>query len=539
MTRVTGAILVLAGLLLAGSHDIRAGEQEQSKHTIVPGAYVGDYTVGMSKDDVLKKLGEPKAIHLGEEEFSPDDLPRRYVLTFGDLSFLIVDGSVEVISVRSPLYYIYASGLRVGDSEEKIQEAYGYRFEREEHDAKDLNNYRDWGMQFEIHKKSRKVIGIDVYEPERTPMILTTLPRFDPDSTSPFQVDLRSRNLTLLDLRNSKHDLMYAVFNDRTSWPAPDRMPSGFDWKRIMELGKNPGLGVRSLHKRGITGRGVRVAIIDQPLLVDHQEYAKRLRFYEEIDLQGRTMPAMHGAGVASIALGKTVGVAPEAELYYIAMHFDYEDTVRRIARSIHRILEVNEQLPRDNKIRVISISNGWSPSHKGYKEVTEVVQRARAAGILVACVSVERVHERFDFGGLGRSPLADPDVFESYEPAFFWTKFFWANRSVPSDPSSSICFSVPIDARTTASETGNDEYFFGPIGGYSWAVPYIAGVYALAVQADPVITPERFWTLAARTGRTIEVQRSGQRKPLGPIVDPVRLICSIEAGESSEVKQE
>ena len=538
MKRATTEILALAGTLFACCGGVWASEQVQPKQLIVPGVSVGDFKLGMSKDDVLTRLGKPCRIFSEGEEFSLDDLPRRYFMAFDDLSFLVVDGSVEVISVRSPLYYIYASGLGVGDSEEKIREAYGYRFEREEHDAKDLNNYRDWGMQFGIHKKNRKVIEIDVYQPERTPMILTTLPRFDPDSTSPFQVDLRSRDLTLLDLRNSKQDLMYAIFNDRTSWPAPDRMPSGFDWKRIMELGKDPGLGVRSLHKRGITGRGVRVAIIDQPLLVDHQEYAERLRFYEEIDLQGRTMPAMHGAGVASIALGKTVGVAPEAELYYTAMHFADENTARRIARSINRILEVNEQLPKDNKIRVISISNGWSPSHEGYEEVTEAAQKARAAGMLVACVCVERVHERFDFGALGRSPLADPDVFESYEPGFFLTKFFWADRSAPSDPSSSIGFWVPMDARTTASETGNDEYFFCPIGGFSWAVPYIAGLYALAVQADSAITPERFWTLAARTGRTIEIERSGERKPLGPIVDPVRLIGTIEAGESSELKQ-
>ena len=86
------------------------------------------------------------------------------------------------------------------------------------------------------------------------------------------------------------------------------------------------------------------------------------------------------------------------------------------------------------------------------------------------------------------------------------------------------------MDSRTTASHTGSDEYAFYRVGGFSWAVPYIAGVYALAAQADPAITPERFWTLAARTGRTIEMEHSGKRKPLGPIVDPVRLIRSIEA---------
>ena len=295
-----------------------------------------------------------------------------------------------MIVVGSPLYK-FANGLGVGDSEEKIKQAFGDDFHLKER-GNDVLTYEDDGLKFEIHKKDRRVMKIDVYQ-GRHPRVLRTLPRFDPDSPgNPFQVDLRSRDLTNLDLRNSIQDLRYAAFNDRTVWPAPDRMSPEFDWKKVMELGRNPGLGVRSLHRKGITGRGVKVAIIDQPLLVDHQEYAKRLRFYEEIDLRGRTDPTMHGAGVASIALGKTVGVAPEAELYYIGMHFSDHNRVRRLVRSINRILEINEQLPKANKIRVISISSGWSPSHKGYKEVTEAAQKARAAGMFAAVGSVAKL---------------------------------------------------------------------------------------------------------------------------------------------------
>jgi hypothetical protein len=40
------------------------------------------------------------------------------------------------------------------------------------------------------------------------------------------------------------------------------------------------------MHAQGITGQGVGIAIIDNPLLVDHEEYAGRLRLYEENGLQ-------------------------------------------------------------------------------------------------------------------------------------------------------------------------------------------------------------------------------------------------------------
>jgi hypothetical protein len=144
-------------------------------------------------------------------------------------------------------------------------------------------------------------------------------------------------------------------------------------------------------------------------------------------------------------------------------------------------------------------------------------------------------LREGFDLGALGRSPLADSDVFESYQPGIFLTKSFWARPSSPSGKS----LWVPMDSRTTASPGATDQYVFYGIGGMSWAVPYVAGVYALAVQADPAITPERFWALAVRTGRTIELNRSGMTKRLGPIVDPVRLIRAIQAGERATLNRQ
>jgi hypothetical protein len=169
---------------------------------------------------------------------------------------------------------------------------------------------------------------------------------------------------------------------------------------------------------------------------------------------------------------------------------------------------------------------------------ITEAVQKARAAGMLVATCSVDLVHEGCDYAGLGRPPLADPDVFESYKPNLWAAESFWAGRYHPYEDSSEGIFFVPLDSRTTASEDGIDEYVFDRCGGFSKAPPYTAGVYALAVQVDPSITPERFWALAAKTGRTIEIERNGKKRRLGPIIDPVALIRSIEAGKLSNLSR-
>jgi hypothetical protein len=546
MKRVTALLLlILLELALTGSRAVRAGQPVPSRHIIVPGVGVGDHTLGMSKDEVLKKLGEPQSIELGEnqvvrrgeEKYSLQNLPSRCTLCFGDVSFWMEDDSVAAIGVGSPLYRL-SNGVGVGNSEQNIRQAFGEDFKPREEMGRKYFCCDAKGFAFATDEKNRAVTEIVVYHPKdpraegpraENRRVLKALPKYDPNSNNPFQVDLRGRDLSKLDLRASLGDLMYAAFDDRTVWPAPERMPGAFDWRKIMELSKNPGLGVRRLHEEGITGRGVRIAIIDQRLLLDHQEYAGRVRLYEEMELPTGRPPEMHGAAVASIALGKTVGVAPEAELYYIAMQFFGGVPLQRLARSVDRIVEVDKQLPKDNKIRVLSISKGWTPSDEGYKDITQAVQKARAAGMLIVCTSVDEVHEGFDFDALGRSPLADPDAFGSYEPGLFRARDFWSHPSSPSG----FVFSVPMDSRTTASPAGIDEYVFYRIGGFSWAVPYIAGVYALVVQADPTITPERFWALAVRTGRTIELKRSGMTKPLGPILDPVRLIRAIQAGET------
>lgn len=358
----------------------------------------------------------------------------------------------------------------------------------------------------------------------------TEVSTYDPNSDQPWQVDLRSYDLSFLDLSDALDDLMHATFDSQTTWPPAERMPSDFDWQRIMGLGKNPGLGVHSLHEQGFTGRGVGLAIIDQTLLVNHQEYADQLRLYEEAEniTEGWLVTQMHGPAVASIAVGKTVGVAPEADLYYIATNVVGADNKRDftyVARSIHRILEVNQQLPAGRKIRVISISVGWSPEETGYTEVTEAVEEANAAGIFVVSSNLEETYN-FKFHGLGRAPLADPDAFESYVPGSFWAKSYSPDAAWLQER-----LLIPMDSRTTASPTGPNDYVFYREGGWSWSIPYIAGVYALVAQVDPAITPDRFWALALETSRTTKIEYSRQTVSFGPILDPAALIKALQQG--------
>ncbi len=529
-------------------------------------------------DDVIRIFGSPQSYAFEGKTFTRDNLPQIYVARYpNDFGVLMNGGRVAELRFEGPAAgYAYQGTLRVGSSLEEALAVLGSPASTVEGGpiaGKDGVLYKDvdgkkgycYYSRADHHIRlfflDNKVAALCLMgrEPrgeldaggkpaklseqpagpvtfpkiDRRPApwdpgrgALDVVPKYDPKNSNAFQVDLRSYNLSGLDLREAGVALVHANFDDRTVWPAPERLPRGFDRQRVVEMAKNPGLGVRSLHARGITGRGVGMAIIDNPLLVDHQEYAERLRLYEEDNVTSETQAHLHGCAAVSIALGKTVGVAPEADLYYMGRWaWDREGakdgkgtvTFKYDAEAIRRILQINEQLPVGRKIRVISISYGWELGNRGFLEASQAAQEAKAAGLLVISSSVEMTHG-FKFHGLGRDLLSSPDDFASYRSAR-WGQFMYAGHDH---------LLVPMDARATASPTGRNEYAFYAEGGWSWAIPYIAGTYALAAQVDPKITPERFWDLALKTGRTIEVKDGDKATSLGPILDPVRLIDTL-----------
>jgi hypothetical protein len=173
----------------------------------------------------------------------------------------------------------------------------------------------------------------------------------------------------------------------------------------------------------------------------------------------------------------------------------------------------------------------------KGYDDVMAAIQAAKDAELLVISSSVKEVHG-FRFHGLGRSELADPDSFESYGPGLFWAQRFFDGKSSVSNGDHLL---VPMDSRTTASPGGPNEYVFYSDGGWSWSIPYIAGMYALAAQVDSGITPDLFWSLAMKTGRTIMLKNGDKTVSFGKILDPCALISALQnkASKTSRSKAE
>jgi hypothetical protein len=339
----------------------------------------------------------------------------------------------------------------------------------------------------------------------------------------PFAVDLRHHDLSATDLGTAGDVLSgYASWDTATKWPTT--LPPGFDPARFLELGKNPGLGLRALHRQGITGKGVRVAFIDQTLLVDHEEYRDRVESYHEIGNVPREAQ-MHAAAIMSLLAGRTIGVAPEAAVtFYAVDHIAANRSFKwpNHAKAINEILDENAGLPLQRRIRVIGISLGYSPEQEGYAEMTAAVARAKREGVLVLTTTMG-ADGPIRFMGLGRSPLADPDDPASYGPGMFWAKSYFANPAAWAG-----IILAPMDARATAGPTGLSDYAYYRVGGLSWVVPYLVGVYALGLQVRPELTPEDFYRAALATGSRVTVVEGGKSFSLGPIINPATLVASL-----------
>ena len=307
-------------------------------------------------------------------------------------------------------------------------------------------------------------------------------------------------SLVNLDLKKEIERIASLDFDSLTEWPSQDKLPPGFYPRELLKKGKNPGLGIRDLHEQGINGKGIGIAIIDQPLLLGHEEYTSRIIRYDATGLQ-RFPPQMHGSPIVSIAVGKEIGVAPEAVLTYFAIPA-WEQSNLPYIRSFRRIFQLDEILPAEEKIRVVSISDGMFSYHQDFEEWKSVLEEAENKGIFVVTCDPGFL----DYGTLTLLENQDPDDPNNYIPGEYVGEH--------------DLLRIPTGNKTIASHRGINVYTFDRQGGMSWAAPYLAGLAALAFQVNPGIKPAKIKELLVKTATKTKA---------GPIINPKAFIESVK----------
>ncbi|MDQ0360981.1 S8 family peptidase [Breznakia pachnodae] len=285
---------------------------------------------------------------------------------------------------------------------------------------------------------------------------------------------------TLNENQYNAKDIFTYSFNKNTTFKGNELYA-----EQIMENGKNPGLDIKKLHDQNITGEGVNVAIIDQNMLLDHPEFKDKIvKYYDTGCNTKKDESSMHGPAVTSVLVGDSTGVAPNANVYYVAVPSWKLDS-KYYADGIDWIIEQNQSLDKNQKIRVISISGAPSGDGSPFKENQELynkaVQRANDEGIMILDC---RSNETTGIIGPAYSSSNSPDDISSYKAGFptdeqeiYWDNFIF----------------TPCSYRTLAEEykEGVHSFQYYGQGGLSWGIPYAAGVLALGWQINPELSNE------------------------------------------------
>lgn len=327
---------------------------------------------------------------------------------------------------------------------------------------------------------------------------------------------LSGLNLAHLDLRGEKEILARLPFDRETVWPAPEKMPPGFSPAGMLAAGLDPGLGVRELQRQGLDGRGVRIAVIDMPL-GPHSEYRQPAHY--DSGTTGNQPPDFHGSAVSSFTVGKSAGVAPGAELHYFTVPHGMGNEAHTAA--LDKVLQWNRGHPQE-KINVVSVSWGAFPGEPGYEQWLGKLAECERQGIFVSTGDGVRSTNwsgpSLTIDILGRNAGSNPNDPSSY---FLADK----NGRTLASPAQLL---VPGSCRTMASPSGRTNYRFDPEGGFSWGIPYVAGLAAIALQVNPNATPAQLRELLLQTATPTDA---------GLVVNPREFIRQAERKVDTQEK--
>lgn len=318
----------------------------------------------------------------------------------------------------------------------------------------------------------------------------------------------------------------------------PPKTADGFNPQtEIIEKYKEPAPGVRKVHKMGITGKGVNVAIIDGGL-TPHAEYNSQIKSITTFGYKDGVTPDSHAAAVTSQLAGKTCGSAPDANIQYYAAEIlpnsnpnQSNDTQ---LKALKDILEKNKKASDKDKIQVVSVSSGFAKGKADYPETLKTIKALEDSGVAVFWPGQIGIgdynpdtppKELTIWEGVGRQYGKDPAKTDSVKPNYWSSPKSLTENAEIIERTGMKQIIIPCDNKTVASSIDGKSFDYYPNGGMSWGTPTLAGVYCLAKEANPNITPKEFHQLAYETGT--DMLSNG--KPVGRVIDAEKLIGKIK----------
>ena len=277
-------------------------------------------------------------------------------------------------------------------------------------------------------------------------------------------------------------------------------------------------VGTSLLHRRGYTGKGTYIAVIDTGTDVRHPFIAARPIIEacaadrcpngrNRMLGRGAARPVdAHGTHVAGISLGRhkggrLLGVAPEAGIIAINV---YNPNGRARTSNILAGLELVVLLAHRRKLNIASVNMSLGAprqfsrpcAHRGYDMLVRILTRLNVAVVAAA-------------GNEGKKRgISAPACIEGIVSVGAIDKKYRVARFSNSAPILDILApGVGIFSSVSGSK-------FKKLSGTSMAAPHVAGAFALLRQAAPRKSVKELARALVRSGRSVRDERNGLRKP-------------------------
>lgn len=284
--------------------------------------------------------------------------------------------------------------------------------------------------------------------------------------------------------------------------------------------------GVHHLWKKGLTGKGVSVAIIDEGV-AEHPELDGSVKSRVNLTAQrGSATVGDHGTHVAATVLALAPGVSLNS---YGVFPGGFGDGNRKLAESPQRAIveAIHKAVADGNQIVNMSLGSGEGPS----AEIARVVEEYARKGVIFV---VSAGNARHYAGGVG-SPSSAPSAitvgstdwtgrmsdFSSYGERFDARTLQTVVKDIFLFPGGDITAALPEGM--VSMPGGEKTPRYGSMSGTSMAAPGVSGVTALMVQEvanlpvklNPVAAADRIKTALRLGSEPVALDRLPTNVPL------------------------
>lgn len=347
---------------------------------------------------------------------------------------------------------------------------------------------------------------------------------YDYDGDEPTTEALQSTDSTLAGLIEGVALSIPPIYFEDALPPLADVDPNAYRYLTVPDE-VNVLLNASQANRRGITGKGVVVAMLDTGFYMHPFFKARGYRVLPTILTGGETNPNddTHGHGTGEAA--NIFACAPDATLLPIKNG----DAIESFKQAV------------TNGAQVITNSWGyhidfpgttWASLHPYYKALAQEIQLAIDKGVVV-CFSAGNGHLAFpaclpEVIAVGGVHVNYPNItFEASSYASSFTSSIFPGREVPDfcgltgkavnvngdivAPSLMLPVQPGCTLDGATPSTGSDNDGWGLFSGTSAACPQVAGICALLLQADPWRYPADVKSLLAARARDVTTGITGR----------------------------